>query len=272
MSSRVRAKRRSETESLNHVKSKRRFKNLNFQVMIAFHAHKQRTRCEPINGVKVCFGRTFRWWLGQLVLLVESHLQELGFAIKSFVGNYAGADLSEARGRERGGGQVKNGARDEAGAGWARRASWPGIALRSGRTRITLWAWRSGRASSSWIAGRALWPGRTFRTGRTLRTRRTLESAGICRSQLPVAIYFHQHRAAKCYPIYTGDKGSRLRSYRADADGVGLGGNTEVSNVDVVRTGSKTSASRTAHGDIVGAGGVTGKRLETDGCVVAAGI
>jgi hypothetical protein len=48
-----------------------------------------------------------------------------------------------------------------------------------------------------------------------------------------------------------GDKRSRLRSHRADADGVGLAGNTKIPDLDIVAAGGEIDPGSIAQGELL---------------------
>jgi hypothetical protein len=113
---------------------------------------------------------------------------------------------------------------------------------------------------------------------------------------LTVSVNENRATAALVHSIYPGDEDRCLRSWRTDADGVGLasniGGKTEegrVTDVDIIiargeiPTGGKThcdiiealgvAEERTSTGGrVLGADGVTSERLPTDGRILDAEV
>ena len=76
-----------------------------------------------------------------------------------------------------------------------------------------------------------------------------------------------------CCAIDTGDERFRLRSLRADADGVGVVRNTIVADINIVIAVREILAGVNAQGDVVAAGCIVEERTSTVGSVpVADGV
>src|SRR2546426_7547280 len=88
---------------------------------------------------------------------------------------------------------------------------------------------------------------------------------GGCRAKLTGGVYFNGYACNSC-SADAGDKRFRLSS-RADTDGVGLGRNTLVTNIDIVTARREIVAGSYAQSDIAAAGGVASERIETAGRV-----
>ena len=57
---------------------------------------------------------------------------------------------------------------------------------------------------------------------------------GSGRAEVTVGIHDDRYASGNGCPADAGDKGGRLRSLRADADGVGLASNARVADIDIV--------------------------------------
>src|SRR5262249_57484452 len=64
---------------------------------------------------------------------------------------------------------------------------------------------------------------------------------GRCRANLTGSVHFNGD-AHYCCSVHAGDKRCGLCSLRADADGIGLCGNTYVANIDIIRAGGEIPA------------------------------
>jgi hypothetical protein len=89
--------------------------------------------------------------------------------------------------------------------------------------------------------------------------------------ELAVSINEHGATTALIDAIYPRDVSCRLCPEEADADGVGLSGDTGVSNVDVATACSEIGACIKAQSDVLVAGCVAVERPITNGRVKAAG-
>ena len=88
--------------------------------------------------------------------------------------------------------------------------------------------------------------------------------------KLTAAVYLNRCAANRC-PINAGHKRFRLGSLCANADGVGLGRNTSVADIDIVIARGEVDSGVNAKGDVVVAGGVGNERKSTISRVFDAG-
>ena len=93
---------------------------------------------------------------------------------------------------------------------------------------------------------------------------------GDCCAEFSIGIDVNGNAATGGFPTDSRDKGGRLSFFLADADGVGLGRNTNIADVDVIIARGEISTGSCAQGDIEAAG-VVKERLQTVGRVEAAG-
>src|SRR5205823_13590624 len=90
-----------------------------------------------------------------------------------------------------------------------------------------------------------------------------------CRAKLTGRVYLNGYAHNSC-SADAGDKGGRLSSLRANADGVGFGRNTFIADIDIVIACGQIKTGTTAQGDIAAAGFVAKERCLAIGRVVAA--
>src|SRR6266498_1010781 len=95
---------------------------------------------------------------------------------------------------------------------------------------------------------------------------------GRGRAELPVDVYQNWQGVgvSGCHPTHSGDKGSRLSTLVADADGIALASHTKGADIDIRVACSEIAAGLRAQGDVAGAGGVVNERILTNGRVEAA--
>jgi len=93
---------------------------------------------------------------------------------------------------------------------------------------------------------------------------------GKYRAELTVGIYNYPYASCNRCPANAGDKGGRLGSFGADADGAGLASTTNVADINIVIARSKKKAGCFAQTNVTGAGGVAKKRVKTVGRVIGA--
>ena len=89
-------------------------------------------------------------------------------------------------------------------------------------------------------------------------------------AQLTICIHANRYARTERCSTDPGDKGGRLGSLRADADGVGLGRNTLVPDIDVVTARGQRATSSETNGDITVAGGIIEESIESLSHVVNA--
>jgi hypothetical protein len=86
---------------------------------------------------------------------------------------------------------------------------------------------------------------------------------------LAVTVDENRITAALVHSVYPGDERCGLICLVADANGVGLGRNTQVADIDIVIARGEISTGSWAQGDVAAARCIAEKRFETLGRVVA---